>query len=252
MQITSASNQIVKEIKKLKKDRSFLFLDNPKLILEAVESGRKLEFVIVESGKENRFNKIVGETNLVVSSGVFKTLSSAEQSQGVLALVKNEAKKFKPPCGNFLVLDEVQDPGNVGTLLRSALAFGFNDVYLINCASLANEKVVRSTMGAIFKLNAIEISREEFVKKFEGKNLVAGQMNGANILNEKIALPVGVVVGNEGNGVSNEIKKISKGVSIEMEKCVESLNASVAGSILMFEIKKEEKIYERTQQMAQY
>ncbi len=240
MVITSTSNSQVKEIKKLKKEKGFLFLDNPKLTEEAILAGEKIEVIVFEENKEKKFVSLAKHKNIIVSSDVFKTLSSAENSQGVLAIVRTRKRPFKPPSGNFLVLDEVQDPGNVGTLVRSALAFEFNDIYLINCASVSNEKVVRSTMGAIFKTRVYELSREEFVSNFKGMNLYCGEMNGEDISKAQLKFPVGIIVGNEGNGVSNELKKLSKSVAIKMNKGIESLNAGVAGSILMFKIKEKE------------
>ena len=240
MVITSTSNSQVKEIKKLKKEKGFLFLDNPKLIEEAILAGEKIEVVVFEENKEEKFASLAKSKNIIVSSEVFKTLSSAENSQGALAIVRTRKRPFKPPSGNFLVLDEVQDPGNVGTLVRSALAFEFNDIYLINCASVSNEKVVRSTMGAIFKTRVYELSREEFASNFKGMNLYCGEMNGEDISKAQLKFPVGIIVGNEGNGVSNELKKLSKSVAIKMNKGIESLNAGVAGSILMFKIKEKE------------
>lgn len=240
MVITSTSNSQVKEIRKLKKEKGFLFLDNPKLTEEAILAGEKIEVIVFEENKEKKFVSLAKHKNIIVSSDVFKTLSSAENSQGALAIVRTRKRPFKPPSGNFLVLDEVQDPGNVGTLVRSALAFEFNDIYLINCASVSNEKVVRSTMGAIFKTRVYELSREEFVSNFKGMNLYCGEMNGEDISKAQLKFPVGIIVGNEGNGVSNELKKISKSVAIKMNKGIESLNAGVAGSILMFKIKEKE------------
>lgn len=240
MVITSTSNSQVKEVKKLKKEKGFLFLDNPKLTEEAILAGEKIEVIVFEENKEKKFVSLAKHKNIIVSSDVFKTLSSAENSQGVLAIVRIQKRPLKPPLGNFLVLDEVQDPGNVGTLVRSALAFGFNDIYLINCASPSNEKVVRSTMGAIFKTRVYELSRKEFVSNFKGMNLYCGEMNGEDISKVELKFPVGIIVGNEGNGVSNELKKISKSVAIKMNKGIESLNAGVAGSILMFKIKEKE------------
>lgn len=240
MVITSTSNSQVKEIKKLKKEKGFLFLDNPKLIEEAILAGEEIEVVVFEENKGEKFASLAKSKNIIVSSEVFKMLSSAENSQGALAIVRTRKRPFKPPSGNFLVLDEVQDPGNVGTLVRSALAFEFNDIYLINCASVSNEKVVRSTMGAIFKTRVYELSREEFVSNFKGMNLYCGEMNGEDISKAQLKFPVGIIVGNEGNGVSNELKKLSKSVAIKMNKGIESLNAGVAGSILMFKIKEKE------------
>lgn len=237
MIITSQSNQQIKDLRKLKSEKEFLFLDNPKLIDEAISAKCEIYKIIFEEGKDEKFSHLKKYNFIIASKDVFKSISSATTSQGVVAMVKFGQKTFKPPSENFLVLDEVQDPGNVGTLIRSALAFGFQDIYLINSASPTNEKVVRSTMGALFKVNIFEIDRKNFVNCFKDKNLFCGIMDGKNVSSIKFPSPCGIVIGNEGNGVSREIQQICTGVSIPMNDGVESLNASVAGSILMFKVK---------------
>ena len=221
-------------MKKLLKDKDYLFLDNPKLIDEAVNSGKSLEYLIV---KENYSGKTdYGGEILLVSDNVFKLFAQTINSQGVVGIIKFCKKKLELPFGNFLVLDEVQDPGNVGTLIRSSLGANFNDVYLLNCARIS-DKVVRSSMGAIFKLNVYECSKDEFISICTNKNMFYADMNGENIFNKQFSENVGIVIGNEGNGVSKEIKKICKSsISIPMANGLESLNASVAGSIIMYQI----------------
>lgn len=241
MVIVSNKNETVKKIKKLKHDNEFLFLDSPKTILEAINCGFKLLYSIIEDGKQEKFKSYVGEKNIVVSREVFSNICSTVNSQGVCAIIKFFKKKFKPPLKNYLVLDNVQDPGNVGTLIRSAVAFGFQDIYLIECANVTNEKVVRSTMGAIFKSNLYEISKIEFLQNFKNSNLICGDINGKMLSETKLKFPLGIVVGNEGNGISNEILNYGESVAIEMNEGIESLNAGVAGSILMFESYKREK-----------
>ncbi len=232
--ITSIQNEKIKYLKKLLKDKDYLFLDNPKLIDEAVNSGKSLEYLIV---KENYSGKTdYGGEILLVSDNVFKLFAQTINSQGVVGIIKFCKKKLELPFGNFLVLDEVQDPGNVGTLIRSSLGANFNDVYLLNCARIS-DKVVRSSMGAIFKLNVYECSKDEFISICTNKNMFYADMNGENIFNKQFSENVGIVIGNEGNGVSKEIKKICKSsISIPMANGLESLNASVAGSIIMYQI----------------
>ena len=234
MVITSSQNNLIKEIKKLKLNRDFLFLDSPKAINEAINSNFEIKHIIIEDGKQEKFKNYNFNT-VVVSSEVFKGLCSTVTSQGACAIVKVNKRQFKPPSSNYLVLDNVQDPGNVGTLIRSALAFGFNEIYLLDCASITNEKVARSTMGAMFKVKLYEMSKMEFLNVFKNKNLICGDMNGKKLSQTKLDFPIGVVVGNEGNGISNEIMALGESVAIEMENGVESLNAGVAGSVLMFE-----------------
>jgi TrmH family RNA methyltransferase len=245
MAITSLSNERIKFIKKLMKDKDYLFLDSPKLIEEAIKANCLIKYFI-STEKQSKFEKIYEYVNkcgseiIEVSDSVFKTLSNTVWSQGIIAITLKTERTLAPPSGNYLVLDEVQDPGNVGTLIRSGLGSGFEDIYLLNCASLSNDKVVRSTMGAIFRARIYELSREkflEFYSSFKNKNLLVADMVGDNLYKTKIKTPCGLVIGNEGNGVSKEIRKIASGtISIPMKNQLESLNASVAGSIIMFQI----------------
>ncbi len=242
MIITSTSNEKIKEIRKFKDDKEHLFLDGPKLITEAIKANRRLSRLVIESGKEDKYADFckVADEIIIVSESVFQRLSTTIYSQGVVAIVERKTYEINKPVGNFLVLDEVQDPGNVGTLIRSALAADFMDVYLLNCASLANDKVVRSTMGTLFRIRVHELSREEFIeryKNFSNKNMYTTDMKGENIYTAKFEQPCGIVVGNEGNGVSKNIRELcNKTFSIPMQNDVESLNAGVAGSVIMLQI----------------
>lgn len=246
MIITSKSNEKIKHVKKLIDDKDHFFLDSPKLIEEAIKANFAIKYFIYAENKNEKFKKIFDYVNtcgsqlLKVSDNVFKSLSNTIWSQGIIGIVEKKELKFASPSGNYLILDEVQDPGNVGTLIRSALGAGFGDVYLINCASLSNDKVIRSTMGAVFNSRVYELSREEFIKNyqdFSNKNILIADICGENIFEEKITQPCGLVIGNEGNGVSNEIRNIAtKTISIPMKNDLESLNAAVAGSIIMFQI----------------
>lgn len=231
--IVSTKNENVKQIKKLKGSKGFLFLDNPKLILEACFSGFEIEWLVLKEGASFEEKNLKPKNKMIVSESVFKTICSTVSSQGAVAVVKFDLRQFRPPSGNFLVLDCVQDPGNVGTLIRSAVAFEFNEIYLIDCAKVSNEKVARSSMGAIFKAKLFEISKQTFLNEFKGKTLLCGELGGAPLSKEKLGFPLGVVVGNEGSGISKEVLALGKGIEIEMSKNVESLNAGVAGSILM-------------------
>lgn len=246
MLITSTSNEKIKFLKKIMNKKGYLFLDSPKLIEEAIKSNFVIKYFITEEKKQEKFKQIFDYVSkckseiIEVSERVFKSFTNTIWSQGIIGITQIEERIFSPPSGNYLVLDELQDPGNVGTLIRSALGAGFEDIYLLNCASVSNEKVVRSTMGAIFKTRFYELSREEFIEKFkffENKNLLIADMDGKNIFKTKIQTPCGVVIGNEGNGVSKEIRALAKEkITIPMNEGLESLNAGVAGSIIMFNI----------------
>ena len=135
-----------------------------------------------------------------------------------------------------MLLDNVSDPGNLGTILRTALAFGYNDVILKEGCSIYNEKVLQSTQGAIFNLNIIS----KFDKKIlDGYKLIATEIKGSIDLSEikKPGKHV-LVLGNEGHGVSKEILELAdQRVRIDI-KNIESLNVAVAGAIAMYELSK--------------
>ena len=171
---------------------------------------------------------------------LFAALCETENSQGIVAVVK------KPPpreakTGSFaLFLDRVRDPGNVGTLIRTALAAGFTDIFLYDCADAYSGKVVRSTMSAIVKVNLIIADLSDIsVLKSEGYTVISADMKGQNAygyksMSDKICL----VIGNEANGLCDEIRKASDVIlSLPMYGDVESLNAAVCGSILMYNLR---------------
>ena len=174
-------------------------------------------------------------------------LSSTKTPQKVLCIAYLSQYVVEIPKTNFLVLDTLQDPGNVGTLIRTAKACGFEYVYLLDSVRKTNDKLIRSSVGAIFDNKVFEMSKDEF-ESFARKNnlhLLMCDMNGENIFSFKTEGIVGVVVGNEGNGVCDQIANLcEKTVKIPMMSGIESLNAGVSGSIIMYEINKNKFIGE--------
>lgn len=237
MIITSVQNQLVKELKKMMRDKSLLFFDNPKLIAEAKNAGHEILYIIKSETYNGKTD--YGGTLVEVSQNVFNSFSSTENSQGLVGVVKLNQRALTAPSGNFLVMDEIQDPGNAGTLIRSALGANFLDIYMLSSVKLTNEKLVRASMGAIFKTRIYETTKDEFLTQFKkwNKNLYVCDMNGKNIYNETFSYGTGIVVGNEGNGVSNELRAIAnQSIKIPMLNGLESLNAGVSGSIIMYQI----------------
>lgn len=235
--ISSIHNPLIKEIKK-QKSNDLLFLDTPKLIKEAHSAGVNFNYIFIQKGKTFDFISEINTEKIIVSDNIINSLSSVKTPAGIIAVAKAQKREFSMPRGNFLVLDKLQDAGNVGTLIRSALGADFKDIYLINCASVNSEKVIRSSMGAVFSLNCYEIDMNNFVENFANNTtLYCCDMNGDNVFSCKIKNNCGIVVGNEGNGVSAEIKAIcSSTLRIPMCNNLESLNAAVSGSIIMYEI----------------
>ena len=227
-----ATKNFILNLKKQKREKSLLFLDNVKIIKDAVKNNSIKVECFLTSENNLPFDDL-GYKTYHVDSKTIEMLSDTKTPQKVLCVAYHNQDVVVKPTGNFLVIDSLQDPGNVGTLIRSAVAFEFNEIYLIDCAKVSNEKVARSSMGAIFKAKLFEISKQTFLNEFKGKTLLCGELGGAPLSMEKLGFPLGVVVGNEGSGISKEVLALGKGVEIEMSKNVESLNAGVAGSILM-------------------
>lgn len=180
----------------------------------------------------------------IVSDKAINEITDTIHSQGILCICKCINTTFGTSKGNSLILDNIQDPGNLGTLIRSAVAFGFSDIYLVNCVDLYNEKVIRSSMSGMTKINFHICTKDDILSQKSSvcDYLIAGDMDGKNL--HKYKPPqncrYGLIIGNEGNGISDELLSIADEVlTIPMTK-MESLNAGVAGSILMYELSKGE------------
>ena len=237
--ITSKSNAKVMNAKKLK-DKKFreefgLFLvETKKVIAEVINCGLKCKMLFVLDGKNNIFDNSI-ET-YILSQSVFNELSSLVSPDGYIAVFEKKPKQKKYDGGKFLVLDCLQNPDNMGAILRTATASGFKQIYTINSVDEYNEKVIRSSMGNQFKLDIIKINYSDISALFKSAKLYALDMKGENLFDiESFEKNVGFVVGNEGNGLSNEVKSlITNFVAIPMQNNVESLNASISAGLVMY------------------
>lgn len=233
MEITSRNNQLVLDLKKQVKDKSLIVLDTPKLICDAISKGVMPKYIFATEKHASVFDGAI-----VVGQSIIDLFSDVKTNAGVVAFIDPIYKELKPPQGNFLVLDRIQDPGNVGTLIRSALGANFMDLYLVDSAKIST-KVIRASMGAIFDENLYSLTKDEFLKfaKQHNLDLIMADMHGENVYENGRQKNVGVVLGNEGQGVCDEIASLCKStIKIPMNKNLESLNVAVSGSIIMFEI----------------
>ena len=230
--VLSDNNQKIKDLIKLnmpkyRKELQMFIVEGPHLVNEAREANLLIEAFSIEE-KE-------GYTQ--ISEKAMKSISHTDTLVREIGLCKMINKNDF--SDKMLLLDGIQDPGNLGSLMRSAKAFGFNTIVLGNgTCDIYNDKVIRASQGAIFKLNFIKESLEEFIPKLNdyivyGTNVKKGISVSDCIKNKKIAL----VLGNEGNGISPSVDSlIENNIYIPLEN-VESLNVTVAGSILMYELK---------------
>lgn len=242
MVICSAENEKIRDAVKLlqKKYRdktSRYLIEGERLVKDAIAHGAEIERIFVKESVAENFSF---ENQMVVADKVFSKMSDTVNSQGILAVAVRHEPDSKNVSGNCLVLDGLQDPGNVGTLIRTAVACGFGDIFAVNCVDLFSPKVLRSAMSAHFCINMqICDSMEEvfaFLKQ-NGCQIIAADMSGENVFSAKLNGKIALVLGNEGNGLSDYSRKHSDlSVALPMQNSFESLNVAVAGSVIMYRI----------------
>lgn len=232
-----ASINLIKDLKKQKRENSsLLFLDNIKIIKDAVSNGVKPQLLLVES---EDLAIIEGCPTYKVDRKTIEALADTKTPQGVVCMLEYTQHVVEKPKTDFLVLDRLQDPGNVGSLIRTATACGFESIFLIDSVNVTNPKLIRSSVGTIFQNKIYSLSMAEFEKyaKEWKLNLVMADMDGEDVFEMSFPENIGLVVGNEGKGVSDEMASLCKySTKIPMKNGVESLNASVSGSIIMYQI----------------
>lgn len=250
MLITSATNNNIKLLNKLIGQKKYrqqyrqYVVEGEKLLNDAVRFGKQITAVYVaQSSKvivpDSLLSKVV-----YVADTVFSSVSDVVNGQGVLAVVNMDSVDVGiGSTGDCLVLDGLQNAGNVGTLLRTALACGFEDVLCSNCVDVYSPKVIRSAMSAHFalRLHTTASIEQAFAKLPTDCYKYACDMNGADIatVNRKSKASIALVLGNEGNGLSAfSCEHCDSIVSLPMKNGLESLNVSVAGSIIMYLLQK--------------
>ena len=248
MLITSKNNPLIKETaylkdKKGRKEHRLFLVEGIKMTAECQKSALEIERIflaerLVNDGVSSLDKQ---EKTVLVSDDVLRFLSDEKTPQGVLCRVKIPDTTPKAPTGSCVVLDGVADPGNVGTIIRTANAAGYNDVYLTSdCADVFSPKCVRASMSGVFFTNIHIGTREEIFKALGDTPIIVADMNGQNAFSFPSPKNFALVIGNEANGVSEETaKKASFTVKIPMRETQESLNAGVSAGILMYLLKKE-------------
>ncbi len=242
--ITSSSNKLVAADAKLKEkkvrdERGEFLLEGAKLIEEAQKCGYEIVRVYAENGEKLPF--VEPEKIVLTTDNVIAKLSDVKTPQGEIAVVKKSNAKKPNRENRAIVLEELQDPKNVGALIRTAAATDFIDVIAINCADPYSMKAIRSSMGGIFRVNIVNSDIDDLRSVLDKKRLFVADMGGKNVFEgEYSSKNVAIAVGNEGNGVSEKIKRMAdEVVSIPMCNGVESLNVAVSGSVLMYQFQKE-------------
>ena len=244
-QITSRKNPLLQQVKKLlssrkERENAGLFVaDGTKLLQEAVTWWPGLETVILSQGVEAELPE--GVRVVEVPKDVMASISPMQTPQGALFLCRlPEAKPFAPKPG-MLLLDGIQDPGNIGTILRTADALEIPVALLEGCADPYSHKVVRSSMGAVFRTQVVQTTWEEakIACKQAGVPIAVTALNEtARDLREAPIRQMAVVIGSEGQGVRQEILDAAEhSLIIPMNPNCESLNAAIAAAIVMWQMK---------------
>ena len=237
--IESLSNQYIKSALKLKQKKyrhlmhQFL-IEGEHLVQEALDASRVFK-IYVRQGYQPAFT--FGNIE-VVSDKVMDALCDTQSHSNIVAICTLNDQAVT--VGNTCICYQVQDPGNLGTIIRSAYAFGFTQCILVDCVDAYNDKTIRSSQGALFHVGIIQAKDiYEVIHQCHdfGISTVATSLHKAKPLMEThFHLPVAIILGNEGQGLPDEVvDACQQGVKIEMS-AFESLNVAVAGSILMYTI----------------
>lgn len=241
MLYSSIENKKIKNIKKLNtkkyRDEVNKFLvEGEHLVLEAYKNG-VLEEIILEENNDININI----EKSYVTNGVLKYISELDNPSKIIGICNKITKK---DIGNkVLILDEIQDPGNLGTIIRSCVAFNIDTIILSkNCVDVYNSKVLRATQGMIFNINIFEENLNEIIPRLkkDGYTVYGTKVNGGkNLKNVEKIKKFAIIMGNEGRGVNSSILNLcSDYIYINMNKNCESLNVGVATSIILYELDK--------------
>ncbi len=255
--ITSKDNSIIKNTAKLinsskfRKQSGLFVCEGLRICYDAMLSGAKIDSVFVTQQAVDKYgeklSKIIkyADNCFTVSLQVFSHISETKSPQGVLCVIKTLDKSGQfdtiKDNGKFLALDNVQDPNNLGTILRSAEAFGIDGIVLSeDCCDVYNPKVVRGSMGAVFRLPfTIYKSISDFL--FDNPRIKSYASvvdpNAMSVKTVNFKAPCVIIIGNEGNGIKSEtLNSCSERITIPMSGKAESLNASAAATILIWEM----------------
>ena len=241
-----ASNSLIKDLKKQKRENSsLLFLDNKKIINDAIAHGLVPKIILIEKEEFNFWSNICPV--YLADRKTIEQLSDCVTPQGVLCITEYiQDMEISEPKSNFLVLDTLQDPGNVGTLIRSAAACKFQEIFLLDSVKITNSKLIRSSVGTIFNVKIHSLTKEKFIQIAKNWNqtvFLKADMNGEDVFSTKFDHKYGLILGNEGKGVSKILSKLcTKTIALPMENCVESLNVAVSGAVIMYQIYSQSRI----------
>lgn len=233
--IESVNNEKIKYYAKLNqkkyRDEAGLFIVEGEHLVEEAKKKGLIEVIYSLDKRDDAIQ---------VSTAVMAKLSGLNTIPRVLAVVK--MPENKEISGNILILDDIQDPGNLGTIIRSAVAFGVDTIVASkNTVDFYNLKTVRSSEGMLFNVNLLKRDLEDFILSIKKDYYIynTNVVNGTNVDEVGIRRPYALIMGNEGAGVTDDIQKLAnENIYIPMKKTCESLNVAMATSIILYEFSK--------------
>lgn len=237
MKITSVNNPKIKEYLKLhtnkhQKTQQQYIVETEHLVEEAIKAG--VVDVIITTDEDYDFEKIIH-----VSDNVMKKLSNLHSPSAYMAICHLTQSMFDMNS-NFLILDGVQDPGNVGTILRSALAFNIKNVIVSeDTANIYQHKVIQSSQGAIFSLNIKRSDLVEEIKKLKNEQyeIIGTALKDASVLTRNDHYPkYALILGNEGQGMNANIKELCDELKYIEIANIDSLNVAISAGIMMYQL----------------
>lgn len=255
--ITSSQNPKLKLARALmgrareRREANAFVAEGVRLIEEAVTAGWKFQFVLYSDGLSERGQDLVKiltahRIDVEEASGdLLQKVSETETPQGILAVLEFTQLPIPNYLDFVLIPDQIRDPGNLGTLLRTAAATGVQAVLLPpDTTDAFAPKVLRAGMGAHFRLPIHELTWEEIKAKATDLEIHLANMDGQSCWATDLRKPLALIIGSEAEGASDEAQRLAtQKICIPMAGNVESLNAGVAGSVLMFEVVRQRNIY---------
>ncbi len=255
--ICSKENKLIKYCRKLASNKDFrfeqneVFVEGYRLSFDAYCSQVEISTLLVTQAALSKWHQLTEVCDhaaqvVCIDDKIAKHLADTSNPQGVFAVCKMPDTQNSSYKGKFLLLDAVQDPGNVGTIIRTAEAFGITEIILSSgCADVWSSKVLRSAMGSMFRQNiryASNLVYEIEQLKQHGTQVYAAALNPTAVSVTQISSltkSVAVVVGNEGNGVSDAVSTACKHIYIPMTEKIESLNVATAATVICWEMFKQ-------------
>ena len=240
MIILSRQNPLVKELASLKEKkgrrRTGTFLvEGHKMVREAIACGMDVVRLIL---REDYAGETYGLPAVRLGRDAFAAVCDEKTPQGIAAEVAIPLRSVQPPQGRCLLLDGLQDPANVGAIIRTAVAAGYEDVYLAGCADPFSPKSVRASMSGVFFARIMQGTQEEILSAIAGMSVIAADMGGEDVFSYVAPEKFCLAVGSEGNGLSALVRsRADVTVRIPMDARTESLNAAVSAGILMYALR---------------